>query len=50
MDFLAWFLGALLPPLATPLLQTVISSVIEGASEIIRGVTRSGKGYINKNI
>ena len=43
------FLGALLPPLATSLVQTVISSVIEGTSGIIREVTRSGRGYINKN-
>ena len=42
------FLGALLPPLATSLVQTVICSVIEGTSGIIRGVTRSGRGYINK--
>ena len=43
------FLGALLPPLATSLVQTVISSVIEGTSGIIREVTRSGREYINKN-
>ena len=38
------FLPALLAPWATSLVQQVISSVVKG-----RGVTRAGKGYVNKN-
>ena len=40
------FLGALLAPIAASLVQTVISSVVKGINW--RGVTRAGRGYINK--
>ena len=39
--------GALLAPLATSLVQPVISSVVKGISR--RGVTRAGRGYKNEN-
>ena len=42
------FLGALLAPLATSLVQPVIPSVDKGISE--RGVRRAGRGYLNKNV
>ena len=40
-------LGALLAPLASSLVQPVISSVLKGISG--RGVRRTGRGYMNKN-
>ena len=40
------FLGALLAPLATSLVQPVISLVVKGISG--RGVRRAGSRYINK--
>ena len=40
------FLGALLAPLATSLVQPVISSVIEGING--RGVRRAGRRYMDK--
>ena len=40
------FLGALLTPLATSLVQPVISSAVKGVSG--RGVRRAGRGYMNK--
>ena len=40
------FLGALLAPLATSLVHSVISSVAKGISG--RGVRRAGRGYMNK--
>ena len=39
-------LGALLAPLATSLVQPVISSVLKGISG--RGVRRTGRGYMDK--
>ena len=41
------FLIALLAPLATSLVQPVISSVLKGISG--RGVRRVGRGYVDKN-
>ena len=41
------FIGALLAPLATSLVQPVISLVVKSISG--RGVRRAGKGYMNKN-
>ena len=41
------FLGALLAPLASSLMQPVISSVVKSISW--RGVRREGKGYMDKN-
>ena len=41
------FLGALLAPLATSLLQLVIYSVVKGISG--RGVRKAGRGYVDKN-
>ena len=41
------FLEALLAPLATWLVQPVISSVVKGISG--RGVKRAGRGYIDEN-
>ena len=41
------FLGALLAPLATSLVQPVISSVLKGISG--RGGRRVGRGYVDKN-
>ena len=41
------FLGALLAPLATSLVQPVISSVVKGITR--RGVRRVGRKYMNKN-
>ena len=40
------FLGDLLAPLAISLVQLVISSVVMTISE--RGVSRAGRGYMNK--
>ena len=40
------FLGDLLAPLAISLVQLVISSVVMSISE--RGVSRAGRGYMNK--
>ena len=40
------FLGDLLAPLATSLVQLVISSVVTSISE--RGVSSAGRGYMNK--
>ena len=40
-------LETLLAPLATLLVQPVVSSVVKGISR--RGVRRAGRGYINKN-
>ena len=40
------FLGALLAPLASSLVQPVISSVVKSISW--RGVTREGRGYMDK--
>ena len=42
MDF--W---ALLAPLAAPLVQQAISSVVKGRHE--KRVRRAGRGYMNKN-
>ena len=42
------FLGALLALLAASLVQTVISTVVEGIRG--RGVTRAGRGYMDENI
>ena len=39
------FLGAFLSPLATLILQPVISSVVKGISG--RGITRAERGYID---
>ena len=41
------FLGALLAPLATSLVQPVISSVVKGISR--RGISRAGRGYMDEN-
>ena len=41
------FLGVLLAPLASSLVQPVISSVVKSISW--RGVRREGKGYMDKN-
>ena len=41
------FLGALIAPLATQLVQPVISSVVKGISR--RGVRRVGRGYMDEN-
>ena len=41
------FLGALLTPLVTSLVQPVISTVVKAVKG--RGVRRAGKGYIVKN-
>ena len=41
------FLGALLAPLATSLVQPVSSSVVKGISG--RKVRRAGRGYMDKN-
>ena len=40
------FLGDLLAPLATSLVQPTISSVVKGINK--RGVRRAGRGYMNK--
>ena len=40
------FLGDLLAPLATSLVQPIISSVVKGINK--RGVRRAGRGYMNK--
>ena len=42
------FLGALLAPLPTSLVQPVISSIVKDISR--RGVRRAGRGYIHKNV
>ena len=42
------FIGALLAPLVTSVVQPVISSVVKSISG--RGVRRAGRGYMNKNI
>ena len=39
--------GALLVPLASSIVQPLISSVVKGVSG--RGVRKAGKGYVNKN-
>ena len=41
------FFRALLAPLTTLLVQTVISSVVKGING--RGVTRAGRGYMDQN-
>ena len=41
------FLEALLAPLATSLVQPVISSVVKGISR--RGISRAGRGYMDEN-
>ena len=41
------FLEALLAPLATSLVQPVISSVVKGISQ--RGISRAGRGYMDEN-
>ena len=41
------FIGALLAPLVTSVVQPVISSVVKSISG--RGVRRAGEGYIDKN-
>ena len=41
------FLGTLLTPLATSLVQSVTYSVLKGISG--RGVRRAGRGYMDKN-
>ena len=41
------FLGALLAPLATSLVQPVISSVVKDISR--RGISRAGRGYMDEN-
>ena len=42
------FLGALLAPLATSLVQSAISSVVKGISQ--RGVRRIGRQYLDENV
>ena len=42
------FLGALLSPLATSIVQPLTSSVVKGISR--RGVRRAGREYTNKNV
>ena len=42
------FLGALLSPLATSIVQPLTSSVVKGISR--RGVRTAGRGYTNKNV
>ena len=42
------FLGALLAPLATSLVQSAISSVVKGISQ--REVRRIGRQYLDENV